>query len=212
MSATRGTECQNAFLGLSAEAVKELLSSDTFYIYDDERHIFGALKRWVEKHPDAEKEPLLFSLRLGLIPKNLIVEEIAPSRLINVESFLAAKYPKTKAPRYVKQLGKNMIDEGKEPMVTHDGGRLTAIYMLKATSLINRINNCHSFIPDGRGNLHQPTWIASLTVSIDGLVLEAVPVNGIFEPRVVRFVMITAKRLLPKRKGLYSDFPFCYLT
>ncbi|XP_063993125.1 BTB/POZ domain-containing protein 9 [Diachasmimorpha longicaudata] len=77
-----------SFLQLSANAVKELVSRDSFYA--PEIDIFLAMQTWVKANPEVDMNEVLGQVRLSLLAITDLLNVVRPTGLVSPESILDA--------------------------------------------------------------------------------------------------------------------------
>ncbi|GAB6025108.1 BTB/POZ domain-containing protein 9 [Chamberlinius hualienensis] len=82
-----------SFLYLSASALKEIISRDSFAALDI--HIFHAICCWIEVHPESENRELLSAIRLGLMKVSDLVNIVRATHLYSSDDILDAIQAKT---------------------------------------------------------------------------------------------------------------------
>ncbi|XP_034172159.1 BTB (POZ) domain containing 9 isoform X2 [Osmia lignaria lignaria] len=99
-----------SFLQLSAAALNELVSRDSFYA--PEIDIFLAVRAWVKANPDANDKSVLEKVRLSLVSITDLLNIVRPTKLISPEVILDAIASRTQTrDSDLNYRGRLLIDE-----------------------------------------------------------------------------------------------------
>lgn len=185
----------DAIIGLSAQALKELLSSDHFLV-DNEMDILVAIKRWIKKNPGGDKEAVLSAFRPGLISNADMFKYVKPTDLISASKEARERRPREDQITEHKKIINTNLTAGKVANVQREGLNVYVTFSLGDAYLINRIKDANLRVANqdrvNEGGLFFTTIrMDTASISRDSKHWQKVSTRKKFPETVARFVRLT---------------------
>lgn len=197
-----------AYLKLSAPSLTRLLELDSFYVHNDEVAIFMGVVKWLESNPEGDKALVLSAVRLGLISRDEFFNYILPSNLFSKQQYLEAKTA-TIRQRYAQHENREKVCTTKQSSLIRQGNAVTVTFELEETHhKINQILGAKTALRRLVGDGHNPEYIAINKAEVfgSGLTWQSVSFTEEFNPKVVRFVKLTAQNVI-NPEAVIQGFP-----